>query len=234
MKEKAVGYVRVSTSMQAEEGVSLDAQEEKIRAYCQMSGLELVALIREEGISGSIPLDERTGGKMALSALKANKAKHIIALKLDRLFRNAEDALRQTRRWDKEGIALHLVDIGGQTLNTSTAMGKMFLTMTAAFAELERNLIAERTIAAMNHKKTRKNVYSPTPLGYERVGDKLVANDTELALIARIKQLRQDGITLGQIAATLNLEGIQGKNGGRWHASTVKKVLDNSLHQGVA
>lgn len=69
----------------------------------------------------------------------------MVALKLDRRFRDAADALVQTRVWDRAGIALHVVDMGGQSLNTASSMGRMFLTMTAAFAELERNLISERT-----------------------------------------------------------------------------------------
>src|SRR6266576_5058844 len=72
-------------------------------------------------------------------------------MKLDRLFRDAEDALRQTKAWDRTGISLHLVDIGGQSMNTGSAMGRMFLTLMAGFAELERNLIAERTTAVLAH-----------------------------------------------------------------------------------
>lgn len=87
-----------------------------------------------------------------------------MALKLDRLFRDAEDALHQTKAWDKAGIALHLVDMGGQTLNTATAMGRFFLNMMAGFAELERNLIAERTATALAHKKTHRGSLQPYSL----------------------------------------------------------------------
>ena len=66
---------------------------------------------------------------------------------------NAEDALRQTKAWDKAGIALHLVDMGGTGMNTASAMGRMFLTLMAGCAELERNLVAERTASVLAHKK---------------------------------------------------------------------------------
>lgn len=71
---------------------------------------------------------------------------------LDRLFRDAADALVQTRAWDRAGVALHVVDMGGTSLNTASAVGRMFLTMTAAFAELERSLVSERTSAAMQQR----------------------------------------------------------------------------------
>ncbi len=59
--EKALAYARVSTAEQAREGVSLDAQVERIRAYCQMSGLSLVTVIREEGVSAAKLLANRPG-----------------------------------------------------------------------------------------------------------------------------------------------------------------------------
>lgn len=227
---KAIGYIRVSTQVQVDEGVSLAAQEERLRAYCTMNGLQMMAIVREEGVSGSVTLAGRPGGQELLRLMKEYKAKHIVALKLDRLFRDAEDALRQTRAWDKAGIALHLVDMGGQTLNTASAMGRLFLTMTAAFAELERNLIAERTTAALAHKKAHRQVYSPTPLGYQRQGEQLISDDEEMNLISRLHTMREQGRSLRSIANQLNTEGISGKQGGRWYASTVKYLLDNDLY----
>jgi len=115
---QALAYARVSTSAQAEEGVSLDAQLERIGAYCRAAGLDLVETIREEGVSGAMPLANRPGGRDVLRAVASHRGGHVIALKLGRLFRDAADALNQTRAWDKAGISLHLVDMGGQSLNT--------------------------------------------------------------------------------------------------------------------
>lgn len=72
---------------------------------------------------------------------------------LDRLFRDAEDALRQTKAWDKAGIVLHLMDMGGTSINTASAMGRMLLTLMAGCAELDRILVAERTASVLAHKK---------------------------------------------------------------------------------
>ena len=213
---QAIGYVRVSTLEQAREGVSLDAQEERVRAYCAMSGLTLVALVREEGVSAAKPLESRPGGQEVLRAVAEGRAQHVVALKLDRLFRDAVDALTSTQRWERKGVSLHLVDMMGQALNTGSAMGKMFLTMTAAFAELERNLISERTRTALAHKKAQGVRLGGTPLG---------ETDKEAATVARILELREQGTTLRDIAARLTAEGRATKKGGRWQAETVRKVL---------
>jgi site-specific DNA recombinase len=136
----AVAYIRVSTADQLL-GVSLAVQEDRIRAYCQMAELHLVDTIREDGVSAyAIPLSKRPAGIRLLRVIKHSHAEHVVVLKLDRLFRNAADALLQTRKWDTEGIALHLVDIGGQTINTATAVGRMFLTQMAGFAEFEESV----------------------------------------------------------------------------------------------
>jgi len=231
--EKALAYVRVSTTEQVREGVSLDAQEERIRAYCRMSGLSLANVIREEGISGSKRLASRPGGKQVTDALAAKDIRHVVALKLDRLFRDAADALNQTRAWDRAGIALHLVDMGGQTLNTATAMGRMFMTMTAAFAELERNLIAERTQAALLYKKSKRLVYGAVPYGYSRHGDALKVIEMECDRIRQIQDWRARGWSLRKIADALNGKKVRTKRSRRWHASTIRHILRNSLHERI-
>lgn len=228
--DKAIGYIRVSTEQQAQEGVSLQAQREKIEAYCRLQGLELVSLIEDQGVSGAIALCDRPGGIQLQAAMKQHKVKHVVALKLDRLFRDAADALVQTKAWDERGVGLHLIDIGGQSINTSTAMGRMFLTMMSGFAELERNLIAERTSLALQSKKARKEVYSALPLGYADKDGKLVPVDEELVVIAEIKAMKAEGMTLMAIAADLNQRGVVGKRGGQYYARTIKNILENSLH----
>jgi DNA invertase Pin-like site-specific DNA recombinase len=228
--EKAIGYIRVSTDQQAEEGVSLDAQRDRLEAYAAMQGLELVETIQDAGISGTVPLADREGGAAVLAALVEHKAAHVIALKLDRLFRDAADALNQTRQWDKDKIALHLIDVGGQSINTSSAMGRMFLTMMAGFAELERNLISERTMAALRFKKNNGEVYSALPLGYEAEDGKLVPIDEELVIVSEVREMRQGGMSLLKIANDLNARGIVGKRGGKYYASTIKAICDNDLH----
>jgi DNA invertase Pin-like site-specific DNA recombinase len=159
---------------------------------------------------------------------------HVVCLKLDRLFRDAEDALRQTKAWDRAGVALHLVDMGGQSLSTGSAMGRMFLTLMAGCAELERNLVAERTASVLAHKKQQGRVYNHTPFGFERAGDRLVVAAAEMAMVHLMRERRDDGWSFAMIADAFNADHIPGKNGGKWYGRTVKNILENSVYQSVA
>jgi len=231
MNNKAVVYLRVSTEEQSKEGVSLEAQEEKIRAYCSLKGLEIVEVCIDAGVSGSKVLESREAGSKLMKLINEKKANAVVTFKLDRLFRDAEDALHITKMWDKKGVALHLVDMGGQTIDTKTAMGTLFMNMLAGFAEVERKLISERTAMALNHKKNSKQAYSPTPFGFERVGDSLVEDEQEQAIIRRIFFERSEGLSYWKIAEELNQAGVRTKKGGnKWYASTVKYILDNNLY----
>jgi len=218
---KAVAYVRVSTGKQ---DLSLDAQEERIRSYCQTYGLDLVEIIRERAVTGKLKLNKRPEGKR-IAELTAAGFCHIVALKLDRLFRNAVDALNHVEEWEHAGISLHLVDMGGQSVNTGSSMGKMMITMLAGFAEFERNMIAERTTAALNYKKAHGEAYNHAPYGYVIEDGKLVPDATERAVIARMTDLRENGVSYNEIANTLNAERIPTKRNGTWGSQTVKNIL---------
>lgn len=238
LKEKAVCYARVSTLEQANLGVSLDAQEQKLEAYCLIANLEIVKIIREEGVSGAKEFSTRPGGFELLELIRKKQVQNIVALKLDRLFRDAADALNQTKVWDKSAIALHLIDMGGININTASPTGRLFLTMSVAFAEMERNLIAERTSTAMQYKKSQLEVYSPTPFGYKEQGTKeegktLIENKEEQKVLLMIKVWRKEGWSLRKIASELTDRKIATKQGGNWYASTVNYLLNNNLYEKV-
>lgn len=219
---KAIAYVRVSTGKQ---DLSMEAQEEKIRSYCKTYDLDLVDVIRERAVTAKIKLNKRPEGSKIAKMLKEG-VYHIVAVKLDRLFRNAGDALAHVEEWDEAGISLHLVDMGGQSVNTGSSMGKMMLTMLAGFAEFERNMIAERTTAALSFKKANGKVYSNTPYGFDAVDGNLVENATEQAVIARMTTLREAGNSYHRIADELTAASIPTKSGGKWAAQTVKNILE--------
>ena len=232
--QKAIGYIRVSTVKQSDNGVSLSDQRQKIEDYCNFKGYELSEIIEDKGVSAGIPLTDRPGGQQLQDKLDSNNIEIVISVKLDRLFRDAVDCLNTSKRWDDDGIALHLLDLGGGTLDTSTAMGRMFLTMSAGFAEMEKNLIQERTKNALRYKRDKREVYGHAPLGFKRVGDKLVEVEEELGILDMIFTLREKGLSLRKIAGKLNNEGIETKsNGKKWRASNISYILKNDLYQEV-
>ena len=225
----AVLYVRVSTDEQARTGVSLDAQEERLRAYCTMRGLTVASVVREEGVSGAKPLAKRPGGAQVLQTIAAGEATNVVALKLDRLFRNTADALTITQTWDHAGVALHLVDYGGAAIDTRSAVGRMMLTMLAGFAQFQRDTISENTRTALTYKRDHGRVSGTVPYGYEREGDTLVPVPAEQATIAKVQDWRGKGLSLRAIAARLTEDGTPTKRGGKWHPRTVSLLLDDDL-----
>lgn len=105
-------------------------------------------------------------------------------------------------------------------------MGRMFFTMAAGFAEMERNLISERTKSALSFKKSANRVYCHiTPLGFDRQGDKLIPNKNEMKTVRRILRLHADGLSMQAIADGMNAAGAATKRGGTWHAVTIQKIL---------
>lgn len=227
----AIVYLRVSTNEQAEMGVSLEHQRVKAKAYAELAGYEIVQVIEDAGVSASIPLCKRPGGSDLCEAIRASKVDAIIALKLDRLFRNTLDALSQVDEWDKAGVGVCLIDFGGQTLDTKTPTGKLFLTLMAGMGQFERDITAERTKQSLAHKKANGSVYGHTPLGYDAVDGKLIANDQEMKTVRQIYKWSGEGVSMNKIAKRLNEGEIPTKKGGSWYAVTVQKVLRNEIYQ---
>jgi DNA invertase Pin-like site-specific DNA recombinase len=233
MTETAIALVRVSTQEQADRGISLEVQEEAVRSYCALKGLRLIHVHKEAGESTIKPLARRSGGKQVLAALRENRASHVVAYKLDRLFRDVLDCRTHVDQWDHDGVALHLVDLGGQTLDTSTAMGKFAITVLAAAAELERGKIRENTKAALEHKKSKGLRTGRVPFGFRLAESgrhdgkgkgSLEKDPDEQRILRRIKGLRTRGWAIRAIAKKLNDEGIANR-GRPWYPTTVARLL---------
>jgi DNA invertase Pin-like site-specific DNA recombinase len=223
-ERRAVGYCRVSTDEQARQGLSLEDQEAKIRSYCNLVDLQLVEVVVDPGVGGSRTLASRPGGQAVLAHLRGG-ASDVVAIKLDRLFRNAADCLATVEIWDRSGKNLHLVDFGGQTINTATAAGRLFITMLAGFAAFERDLISERTTSALAFRRENVRPFSRDPYGWAAEDGQLVAVDDEQVVLRLVRERREEGRTLRAIAGELNDQAIPPKRGAAWHASWVRSIL---------
>lgn len=230
---KAVGYVRVSTEEQAREGVSIDAQAEKIRAYCTLRDQELVEIVMDLAVSGGKPLSKRPGGMKVLEMVKRKEVNSVVAVKLDRAFRDAADCLNVTKEWDKADVAFHVIDLGGTSVDTKSAAGRFMLTVLAGAAEMERNLIRERTSAAMSFKKRNGQRVGNIPFGFRLARDKVSLKpvEVELETVKLIYTLRGEGLSRCAIARKLNEAEVATKNGGRWYHTTVDSILKNSIYE---
>lgn len=222
-----IAYTRVSTSEQAAEGLSLEAQANRLRAYCASRGQQC-HLIEDAGVSARLPLSRRPGGAELLQMVSEGQASGVAALRLDRLFRDAADCLTVTRGWDDLGVDLHCLDLG---IDTSTPAGRAFLTVAAAFAEMERSVIAERTREGLRAVKAQGARLGGVPYGWRRGPEwdddgRLMWLEVpgEQAVIRRIQRARKKGQSYRQIAFALNLEGVPARKGGDWCASAVMRV----------
>lgn len=226
---QAIAYIRCSTQEQADSGLGLDAQAGRIRAYCRMKGLALLDLVTDAGESGGKPLAAREGGQRLLAALRRCKAGAMVLLKLDRGFRNATDCLSTVERWDKAGVALHIVYLGGNAIDTTSAAGRFMLVVLAGAAEMERNLTRERTRSALAVKRANGQRVGAVPYGFDLAADgaTLVPNEAEQAVIADIKAMRARGMKLKQIAGELTSRRIPTKTGKspRWTHQAVARIL---------
>jgi len=218
--KKAIGYIRVSTEQQVDEGVSLEAQKAKIVAWCKANDYDLANVYMDAGISGK-SMDKRTGLADALKAVKKDMV--LVVYSLSRLARSTQDTLSIADGINKAGADLVSLT---ERIDTTGAMGKMMFTLMAAFNQLERDVTSERTKAALQHKKAKGEKYSTTPFGYEAIEGRLIEVKAEAQIVASIMQQRQSGSTLVEIATHLNASGIQGKKGGKWHASTVRYLIN--------
>jgi DNA invertase Pin-like site-specific DNA recombinase len=223
----AVGYSRVSTELQTESGLGLESQEEKIRNYCQLKGMELRQIYRENCITGTMPLRYRPEGKKMWEEKNIDS---IVIVRLDRAFRNAVDAMTSAVEFRKRKIALHIIDMGGNSIDTNTAIGELFFNMLAAFAQAEVSLIRERTLAALTIKRKRQEkLGGKEPFGYstiERNGKKiLVKNENEYEILSLINTLHKKGYSSHKIAKKLNEARIPSKSGISWSRPVIWKIL---------
>ncbi len=160
--------------------------------------------------------------------MQNGRVRHVVALKLDRLFRNTIDCLTTVQAWDKAAVSVHLIDMGGASLDTSSAMGRMFLTMAAGFAEMERNLTAERTTAALPRKAEKGERTGEVPYGkmLEADGVHVIDNPPEQDVIATVRGLRTAGCSIRGIAAELTRRGMTNRAGGVFNHTQVVRMLE--------
>ena len=217
---KAIGYIRVSTEMQVNEGVSLDAQTAKIRAYCELNDLELIEIVCDAGKSAKTT--NRDGLQKCLAAIASGEAGALVVYKLDRLSRKVLDTLNLISEIESHGASLHSIS---EKLDTSSALGKFFVNMTAALAQLESNQISERVTMAMAYKKDEGQHCGRAAYGFEMVDKELVKVESQFEAIAIIREMRASGAALRAIADRLNGEGIPTQRGGKWQASTINQII---------
>lgn len=221
MSSTVIGYARVSTEEQAASGLSIEAQRERIRAYCVARGWELADVIVDAGQSAKC-LD-RPGMAKVLRLMRERLVDGIVALKLDRLTRSVRDLHELLRTSDESKVALVSVT---ENLDTSSAGGRLMLNVLAAMAEWEREVIAERTSAALRVKRDRgERVSFHATMGTVE-GER---GREEREAIEYVRQRTATGqVPLRTLAAELASQGLVNRAGRPYHPSAIRRMIGDA------
>lgn len=222
-RHRAIGYVRVSTADQADFGVSLEAQTERIRGWCLTNGYEVGEILVDRGLSGG-RCDNRPALQEALRTV--SRGDSLVVYSLSRLARSTRDTLRIAEDLERRGA--DLVSLS-ERIDTTSSTGKMVFRMLAVLSEFERDVISERTSMAMKHlRKSGRYTGGFEPYGYRRVAGDLQAIPEELRVIQMVQRFREEGASLGAIGRRLGEEGHLSRTGRPFLPEQISRILKAS------
>ena len=227
-------YCRVSTEEQSRDGFSIRAQEQKLKEYAHVKDWTIFNIYIDEGISGK-NITERPQINKMIADIKSGKVKNVLVFKLDRLTRNVGDLVFLMDLFKEHKCAFNSLT---ESIDTSTASGRMFIKIIGIFAEFERENIAER-VRVGKERKTREG-YSPSGAidnyGYDREKGSRIQqiNEAEAENVRLIFDMfTNQNMSLSAIAKSLNMQKIKGKLGCLWTGTTVRALLTNCNYIGL-
>jgi DNA invertase Pin-like site-specific DNA recombinase len=228
---KIVGYVRVSTATQVEDGQGLDVQKAALRAWSKANGHRLIRTLSDEGISGAKELEDRPGLADALNMIRSREAQGIVVPRLDRLARDLivqETILAEVRRVGGEAFSTSPAEASYLTDDPDDPSRKLIRQVLGAVSEYERSMVTLRLRNGRRRKTQMGGYTSGAPaFGLEARDGDLIESQEEQLTIKRIAELRTSGASLREICNALESEGRKTKRGGSsWQPMAVKRVLD--------
>ena len=231
--ERVALYARVSTEMQAEEGFSIEAQLNEMRAYAAQRGWRVVAEFVDAGISGSTM--ERPGLRALLEAAQAHQFDVVLVHELSRLSRSVFDTFEI---FDQLGRAqVGFASVREQQFDLSQPHGRFFLTMIASINQYYLDMLRVHTQKS-KRERARQGLYnaSVAPYGYRHVGDARTPPEVveeEAKVVRRVFEMYATGrYTCRQIAEVLNGEGYRTRSGRRFSKDGITEMLRNPFYVG--
>ena len=220
-------YTRVSTEDQAKEGFSLDAQLEKLRAYCTARSWIIEGEYVDNGYSGR--KIKRPAYTLMMEKIDSWDA--LLVLKMDRIHRNSKNFMQMMEDLNKKGKEFVSMM---ESLDTSTAMGRFVMDIIQRIAQLESEQIGERVYIGMEQKaKTNGGMLGfNIPYGYQYNNGKLELNPNEAAIVKDMFSWYLSGNSIGKISKMLNDAKLPTKKGRFWAKKTISAILKNPLYCG--
>lgn len=210
-KTRAVAYIRVSTDKQAEQGLSLEAQRQKVTQYATLYDIEIVDVIVDAASAKSL---DRPGLELALGLLSRKEANAVLVTKLDRLTRSVKDLgfLLENYFQEHDNVLLAV----NEQVDTRTAAGRMVLNILMSVAQWERETIGERTRDALAELKTQN-----VQLGQRRIEQLLPPE-----ILLEIRKMHANGLSQRRIVEELNRRQVPTARGrGKWGLDSVQRAL---------
>jgi site-specific DNA recombinase len=228
---RVAAYVRVSTDEQAESGLGLADQQARCEGMAAGKGWPAPTVYRDAGVSGTKEPKERPALAHLLADIRAGEVDAVIVLSLDRLGRRTRLVLDLVEEFGRRQVQFVSCK---ETIDTSTPQGQFVMVLFAGLAQLERDLIAERTTAALAELgRTTGDRGGRIPYGYARAGVGVRVDPAAAVVVRRIFSARRRGESLRDIARKLNAAGVDAPLGGQWRHTTVAGILANrSLYAG--
>lgn len=222
-------YVRVSTEEQAKEGYSISGQMQKLKAFCISQSWKVAGVYADEGVSAKDM--ERPELKRMLKDIENKEVNCVLVYKLDRLTRSVFDLYKMLETFDQYDCKFKSAT---EVYDTTTAMGRMFITIVAALAQWERENMGER-MAFGKKEKARQGKWtsSHVPFGFylNRETDILYTNEEEAIIVRKVFNMYKK-VGMNQIARYLNNNKLYTRAGNKWSDNTIMKMLRNPAYCG--
>ena len=215
-----IGYIRNSRSIQEN---SITTQTELINDFCLRNEILLDEIIVDEGISGSgEKTHKRDGYNRIIEMIEDGKVESLVVISLSRWGRNLGEIYKSVEIMEKHKTKFYSIK---ENVDTSSIYGKFTINLLSSLYEMELGLIRERVSDTLRVKKENNKVYSPTPYGFDRVGDDLVENKKEKRLLRKMLKLKNGGMSYGDVSNYLSKNRHKNKSGGKWTRENVYSVM---------
>jgi site-specific DNA recombinase len=226
---RAVLYARVSSEEQARKE-TIETQVFAARQYCEREGVRLVELYQDNGVSGTVPFEQRPGGKRLLTAARQGYFDVVLVYRTDRLGRLSVVSHIALHHLEALGVGLRSLT---EPFDTSTPSGKFMFSILAANSALERETITGRAKDGLRRvAETGRWANGRPPYGYQIQDRHLVPDEPEAAVVKEIFARAVKRQPLIAIAAALNAQGIPTREGKRWRFSAIAHLLHRTTYKG--
>ena len=218
--KKNISYLRNYRLIQ---GSSLETQKKLITDFCKTHDIKLDKIIVDEGISGSgDKTDKRDGYNSVMSMIDNGEVNTLVVISISRWGRNLGEIYKSVQMMEQKNVKFLSIK---ENIDTSSPYGRFTINLLSSLYEMELELIRDRTKDTLKVKKQNGKVYSPTPFGFDRVGNDLVENKKEKRLLRKMLKLKNGGMSYGDVSKYLTRNRHKNKSGKKWTRENVYSVM---------